>query len=157
MKNTLAIAALLSLVIVSATEAKGAFPRDEWSKLSAEELQQLPPQISSAIRSAQEACGDDEPRVRTGFLRYLKLRDGQEFISLHFDQFYCTRSSVLCNPAGCMHRVFLINGRGHAREVWHAEVHEISMDDRAGRPALNINCDDVCSSPLLWNGNRFSK
>jgi hypothetical protein len=157
MKITLAITALLSFAITSAAEARGGTTRFEWSKLSAETLQELPPQISSAIRSAQKACGDDEPRVRTGFLRYLKLHDGQEFVSLHFDQFYCTRFSALCSSAGCMHRVFLADGRGRAREVWHAEVHEIGMDDRAGRPALNVNCDDFCGSPLLWDGSRFSK
>jgi hypothetical protein len=56
-----------------------------------------------------------------------------------------------------MHRVFVVNGSGQAREVWHAQVHEIDMDDRAGRAEVNVNCANLCASRLLWNGSRFSK
>ena len=159
MKNTLAITALLALAITSPAAAHGGpvSNRNDWSTLSGESLQQLPPQISAAIRSAQRACGEDKPQTRTGFLRYLTAGNGQKFVSLHFDQFHCARSSALCSSTGCMHRVFVINGSGQAREVWHAQVHEINMDDRAGRAEVNVNCADFCASRLLWNGSRFSK
>lgn len=158
MKNVLAITSLLALAMTSAAAARSSVSnRNDWSTLSAERLQQLPPQISSAIRSAQKACGEDEPRVRTGFLRYLRAGNGQEFVSLHFDQFHCARPSGLCSSAGCMHRVFITGGRGQAREVWHAQTYEIDMDENAGRATVNVSCGDFCSSKLRWNGSRFSK
>jgi hypothetical protein len=54
-----------------------------------------------------------------------------------------------------MHRVFVVNGSGQAREVWHAQVHEIDTDDRAERAQVNVSCADLCASRLLWNGSRF--
>ena len=75
-----------------------------------------------------------------------------------------TLSGIKCRSSmrhslrrGCMHRVFVINGSGQVREVWHAQVHEINMNDRAGRAEVNVNCADFCASRLLWNGSRFSK
>lgn len=155
MKKTLAATTVLALAMTSAANARGGINRNEWSTLSAETLQQLPPQISSTIQAAQKACGQSEPRVRTGFLRYLKGNNGVEFVSLHFDQFQCA-SSALCSSTGCLHRVFVTNGR-QAREVWSGRVYEIGLSDRLGRTALNIGCDDFCNSSLLWNGSAFSR
>ena len=158
MKNLAPVIALIVLAMTSPASPRGSVgPRNDWSTLSAEKLQHLPAPISYAIRAAQKACGDDEPRARTGFLRYLRAESGQEFVSLHFDQFHCSQPSALCNSAGCTHRIFLTDERGQTREVWHAKAHEIDMDDEAGRAAVNVNCDNSCVSKLLWNGNRFSK
>jgi hypothetical protein len=158
MKTILALSVLLALAVSSPASAFGSLgARNDWSTLSTKRLQQLPPQISSAIREAEKACGDDEPRARSGFLRYLKARNGEEFISLHFDQIHCTRPSALCNSAGCLHRIFRSDGRQHVREVWHGQVHDIDMDADAGRPSVNIHCGDTCASRLRWNGKTFSK
>lgn len=154
MKRILAVSALFALMVSSSASALSSGSRSEWSTLSAERLQQLPLQITSAIRAVQKACGDDEPRVRAGFLRYLKGRNGEEFISLHFDQFHCARSSTLCNSAGCLHRVFVSKGR-QAREVWRGHVYDIDMDDFAGRAGVNIRGCDACTSRLQWNGKTF--
>ncbi len=157
MRNIMAVTTLFVLAITSSASALSAIGgRNDWSLLSANRLQQLPPQVSSVIRAAQRACGEDEPRVRTGFLRYLKGRNGEEFISLHFDQFHCARSAALCNPAGCMHRVFVSNQWQRAREVWRGQAHDIDLDDVAGRASVTIYCGDTCSSRLHWNGTAFS-
>lgn len=154
--KTLAVTALFALAINSSASALGSMGgRSGWSTLSAERPHQLPPQISAAIRAAQKACGEDEPRVRTGFLRYLKVRDGSEFVSLHFDQFHCARSA-LCSSAGCLHRVFVSKGRQLAREVWCGQVYEVDMDDYAGRAIVTIHCGDSCASRLQWNGRALS-
>ena len=105
----------------------------------------------------KELAAKINPKLVPGFYDYLRAGNGQKFVSLHFDQFHCARSSALCSSTGCMHRVFVINGSGQAREVWHAQVHEINMDDRAGRAEVDVNCADFCASRLLWNGSRFSK
>ena len=145
----LIVTALFALVVTSSASALSSMAgRNDWSTLSAERLRQLPPQISAAIRAAQKVCGEDEPRVRTGFLRYLKVQDGKEFVSLHFDQFHCARSSALCNSAGCLHLVFVATRRRQAREVWRGHVYEIDMDDHAGRAIVNIRCGDSCDSRL---------
>ena len=157
MKITVAIAALLALAMPSMAVAKGSFSNQGWSTLSAETLQHLPSPIGSAIRAAQRACGDDEARARTGFVRYLRAGNGSQFVSLNFDRFHCTHSQALCNSDGCMHRVFVTNGRGQTREVWHAPAHEFDMDNRAGQAALKVNCDDGCGPALLWKGNQFSR
>ena len=155
--KTLALSALFALAGISSASALSSMGgRNDWSTLSAERLQQLPSQISAAIYAAQKACGEDEPRIRTGFLRYLKVQDGKEFVSLHFDQFRCARSSALCNSAGCLHRVFVSNRRQQAREVWRGQVYEIDMDDHAGRAIVNIRCGDSCASRLRWNGRALS-
>ncbi|MGY3610714.1 MULTISPECIES: hypothetical protein [unclassified Bradyrhizobium] len=158
MKNSMALTMLFVLSITSSASALSAIgSRNDWSVLSTDRLQRLPQQVGSAVRAAQRACGEYEPRVRTGFLRYLKGRNGEEFISLHFDQFHCARSSALCNSAGCIHRVFVSKQRQQAREVWRGQVHDIDMDDVAGRASITIHCGDTCSSRLHWNGNAFSR
>jgi hypothetical protein len=158
MKRALAIAALLTITMPSTAAAIGSFSNsNSWSTLSAEMLHELPSPISSAIRAAQRACGDSEARAQTGFVRYFKADNGEEFVSLHFDRFHCTHSSALCNSVGCLHRVFVTGRRGEAREVWHAQTHELGMDRRSGRAALKIDCGNFCNSMLLWNGSRFSK
>jgi len=83
MKNTLAITALLALATTSPAAAHGGpvSNRNDWSTLSGESLQQLPPQISAAIRSAQRACGEDKPQTRTGFLR---LPQGGQWTEVRF-------------------------------------------------------------------------
>jgi len=158
MKNTLALTVLLAVAVTSSAAARSSSAaRSDWSTLSAEKLQQLPSAVTSAIRAAQKICEDDEPRIRTGFLRYLKGRNGEEFISLHFDQFHCTRSSALCSSAGCVHRIFRSSGQQHIREVWHGQVQDIDMDADAGRPSVNIHCGGSCTSRLEWNGRAFSQ
>ena len=158
MKNLALIITLIVLAMTPPASARGSVStRNDWSTLSADKLQHLPAPIGSAIRAAQKACGDDEPRARTGFLRYLRAEIGQQFVSLHFDQFHCAQPSALCSSAGCMHRIFLTDERGQTREVWQAQTHEIDMDDKAGLAAVNVNCGDFCASRLLWNGNGFSR
>ena len=155
MGRTLAVTALLVLAVTSSASALSSPGRNDWTTLSAEKLQQLPRQVVFAIRVAQKACGDDEPRVRTGFLRYLKSQSGEEFISLHFDQFHCNRHQAICNSAGCLHRVFVSTGRHPVREVWHGQAYDIDLENQSARPSLNVHCESSCTPRLQWNGQSF--
>jgi hypothetical protein len=156
-KVMIAVVTSLSLVAAVPVGAESSFgTRNAWSSLTKARLHQMPPELQSAIRSAQAACGNDEPVYRTGFLRYFKSVNGREFVSLHFDEFQCRHSSQLCGNSGCLHRIFESKGSLHAREVWRGHVRDIDMENHGGQPVVNVSCVASCNQQrLLWNGSSF--
>lgn len=157
MKTMIATVMALSLIAPISAAAQSSFgSRKAWSVLTEARLQQMPAEIRSAIRSAQAACGNDEPVFRTGFIRYFKSSNGREFVSLHFDEFQCKRPAQLCGSNGCLHRLFESKSLLHAREVWQGHAQDIDVEDHGGQPVLNVSCAISCNQQhLLWNGTRF--
>ena len=48
-----------------------------WSNLSTEQMSRFPAAVRLALKDAQNLCGGETTRVRTGFLRYLPGSEGQ--------------------------------------------------------------------------------
>src|ERR1700736_5661966 len=133
-------------------------PRDNWSSLSSAAFQRYPLAVREALRAAQKSCGGDEIRVRPGLVRYLKGPAGEEFVAVHFDQFYCLNDATLCSSEGCLLRVFVAKHRSGHREVLRGRVQKIDMSVGAGQPAINVNCRwnaSPCHHQRMWSGNRF--
>lgn len=159
MKTTV-IGLTISLLLASAPHALAfsfAGAHDDWALLPAARLKQLPPPVERTIRAAQKACGDDQIRVRTGYVRYLPGAHGGTFVSLHLDQIHCNNRAALCRADSCRHHVYLASGPAGAREVWHGYAQEIDLDHAAGATALTLRCGDVCQATLRWNGRQFGR
>ena len=151
------IALVMCVISTGAIARASGIAQGKFSTLSYERLQRLPPAIHKALKAAQLLCRGDAVNVRTGFLRYLKGKEGVEFIAIHFDQVECFNRDALCSPNGCLHRVFVFKG-GNLREVWRGDVLEIDMSAESGIPSIDIDCSrggSVCRHQMQWDGSRF--
>ena len=151
------IALVMCVIFTGAIARASGIAQGKFSTLSYERLQRLPPAIHRAFEAAQLLCKGDAINVRTGFLRYLKGKEGVEFIAIHFDQVECFNRDALCSPNGCLHRVFVFKG-GNLREVWRGDVLEIDMSAESGIPSIDIDCSrggSVCRHQMQWDGSRF--
>ena len=151
------IALMMCVISTGAIACASGIAQGKFSTLSYERLQRLQPAIHKAFKAAQLLCRGDAINVRTGFLRYLKGKEGVEFIAIHFDQVECFNRDALCSPNGCLHRIF-VSKRGNLREVWRGDVLEIDMSNESGIPSIDIDCSQrgsVCRHRMQWNGRRF--
>jgi hypothetical protein len=121
------LAAIIALVATGAQAYSSVSPRDNWSALSSAALRRYPPAVREALWAAQTSCGGDEIRVRPGLVSYLMGAAGEEFVAVHFDNFYCLNDTILCSSEGCLHRVFVAKHGSPLREVWRGRVHEIDI------------------------------
>lgn len=159
MKKT--VFALMSSLLLAPAPPAFAFSfagaHSDWTPLTTERLKQLPPAVERTLRAAQKACGDDEIRVRTGYVRYLPGAHGAAFVSLHLDQMHCNNRAALCSAGSCLHHVYIASGGAAAREVWHGYAQEIDLDHAAGATALTVHCGDACQRTLHWDGRQFGR
>ena len=154
---------LIVVALVAASTDASAFStsqsRSGWSNMTSDHLQQLPSSVRAAIVTAQKACGEDSITVRSGFIRYLKDGNGDEFIALHFDQFHCTNPSALCTSVGCLHQIFVARGNLAHHEIWRDHVQEVDMTNEAGQMSASVECNRrgiYCATLLRWNGKQLA-
>lgn len=149
------------MLCIAATDAQArasGVAQGGWSRLSAEQMNRFPTAIRLALQSAQNLCGSEMTRIRTGFLRYLPGPNGQEFTTIHLEHFECSGKGLLCSPSGCLHRVFITTSAGMQREVWRSNIGEIDMSIVSENPSLDLDYSrggSFCRRQLQWNGNRF--
>ncbi len=151
---------VVALVAVStdASAFSSSAPQGGWSNLTSERLQQLPSSVRTAIVTAQKVCGEESISVRSGFIRYLKDVNGDEFVALHFDRFHCANRSALCISTGCLHQIFVARSGLAHREVWRDHVQEVDMTNETGRMSANVECSREgghCATMLRWNGKQL--
>jgi hypothetical protein len=146
---------------IAATDAQarasGIAP-GRWSGLSAEQMNRFPTAVRLALQSAQNLCGGETTRIRTGFLRYLPGPGGQEFTTIHFEHFECSSKDLLCSPDGCLHRIFVTTSGGMHREIWRGNIREIDMSNVSGIPSIDFDCGQggsFCHFQRKWNGTRL--
>ena len=128
-----------------------------WSNLSTEQMSRFPAAVRLALKDAQNLCGGETTRVRTGFLRYLPGSEGQEFAAIHFEHFDCSGKDLLCSTSGCLHRLFITTS-GRMREIWRGNIREIDMSNENGIPSIDFDCGrggSFCHFRRKWNGTRL--
>jgi hypothetical protein len=151
------IIAVLCLNAADARARASGIAQGGWSNLSAEQMNRFPTVVRLALQSAQNLCGGETTRIRTGFLRYLPGPSGEEFTTIHFEHFECYGKDRLCSPNGCLHRVFVTTTRG-MREIWRGNVREIDMSNESGIPSIDFDCGQggsFCHVQRKWNGRRL--
>jgi hypothetical protein len=151
---------MLALVAVSpGARAYSSYPpQGRWSNLTAERLQQFPSIVRAAIVNTLKSCGEESIGIRSGFIRYLRDANGDEFVALHFDQFRCANRSALCTLSGCLHQIFAARDRRTYREVWHDHVQEVDMTNETGLMSASVGCGGEgkhCATMLRWNGKQL--
>jgi len=120
----------LALIAADAHGRSAGFTQNNWSVLSVRRLDRFPSPVRASLENAQHLCGEEDIRVRNGFLRYLTDPSGDEVAAIHFDEFHCN-SGALCSSQGCLHRVFVSHG-GIYREIWQGVVRGIDMEVISG-------------------------
>jgi hypothetical protein len=125
---------MLAFIAADAHGRSAGFTQNNWSILSLRRLDSFPSSVRASLEKAQHLCGEEDIRVRNGFLRYLTGPSGDEVVAIHFDQFHCD-SGALCSSQGCLHRVFVSHG-GNYREIWQGIVRGIDMELISGHASL---------------------
>jgi len=120
----------LALIAADAHGRSAGFTQNNRSVLSVRRLDRFPSPVRASLENAQHLCGEEDIRVRNGFLRYLTDPSGDEVAAIHFDEFHCN-SGALCSSQGCLHRVFVSHG-GIYREIWQGVVRGIDMEVISG-------------------------
>jgi len=128
------IVIMLVFIAADAHGRSAGFAQNNWSVLSLRRLDSFPSPVRASLEKAQHLCGEEDIRVRTGFLRYLTDPSGDEVAAIHFDEFHCN-SGALCSSQGCLHRVFVSHG-GNCREIWQGMVRGIDMEVISGHASL---------------------
>lgn len=149
---------MLCLAAADAQARASGIAQGGWSYLSSEQMSRFPAAVRLALKSAQDLCGGEATRIRTGFLRYLPGPDGQEFTTIHFEHFECSGKDLLCSPSGCLHRLFVTTGGGMQREIWRGHIREIDMSNESGVPSIDFDCGQngsFCHFQRKWNGTQF--
>ena len=151
---------VILMLCLAATDARArasGIAQGGWSYLSAEQMSRFPTAVSLALKSAQDLCGGEATRIRTGFLRYLPGLNGVEFTTIHFEHFDCSGKDLLCSTSGCLHRLFVTKS-GRMREIWRGHIREIDMSNENGIPSIDFNCGrggSFCHFRRKWNGRRL--
>lgn len=150
--------ALTLAFCLAAADAQGrasGVAQGGWSRLSAAQMHRLPGAVRLALRQAQAGCEADAIRVRTGFVTYLPISDGRQFITIHFEHVECGNGK-LCAPEGCLHRVLFSSAEGKVqRDIWRGKVREIDTAFFGGNLLVEIDCSQAgsaCKRQLKWNG-----
>jgi len=152
--------AVVLMFCVAAADAQArasGIAQGGWSNLSVEQMNRFPTAVRLALQSAQNLCGGEMTRIRTGFLRYLPSPSGQEFTTIHFEHFECSGKDHLCSPSGCLHLIF-VTKRGSMREIWRGHIREIDMSNESGVPSIDFDCGQggsFCHFQRKWNGTRL--
>jgi hypothetical protein len=121
---------LLGFIAANAHARSAGFTQNNWSVLSLRRLDSFPSPVRASLEKAQHLCGEEDIRVRNGYLRYLTDPSGDKVVEIDFGQFHCN-SGALCSSQGCLHRVFVSHG-GNYREIWRGIVRDIDMEVISG-------------------------
>ncbi|WP_456746952.1 hypothetical protein [Bradyrhizobium sp. USDA 4354] len=146
---TLLSGVIASLALVQPALLHSGTAQDPWSPAH---LDMLPAEIRADVRKWDAACGGSIAAAQH-FALYLTV-PGAEFVTLHFDDFRCRNSAVLCNSAGCLHQVYVATA-GRYRRVLAVRAYDVrlsSSNDQAFVELMDVNGN---RRTLRWNGSRF--
>lgn len=111
----------------------------------------LPVGIRKTLDPHTTVCGSD-PRAGHYFTVSVK-ESGREFRALHFDEFACERRSAVCQPEGCLHEIYLVNGVEH-RLVFRTYAREIRITNENGTVRVDVFANGR-KRVLIWQKSGF--
>ena len=148
---TLSLAAVMvSAAVTSGALAQrgGAASENPWSP---EHVDGLPFNVRQHVEGHARDCGN-----RAAAAHYFSVSieaSGRRFYSQHFEEFYCSRPSAVCRPEGCLHEVFLDQGR-RQYQVFSIYARDITLTNEGGVAGIEV-VTDAGMRRLTWNGRRF--
>jgi hypothetical protein len=119
-------------------------------------IEALPPELRSRVMRLESACGAPVSAAKL-FVIHLRA-SGTQFITLHFDDFYCKNRDVLCRGSECLHEVYVRSGSS----FWLAlSIHavDLEMTNEGDAAGLEVTTAGPHPSTVFyrWDGRGFMK
>lgn len=145
----LTVGTVLLSPILGQTWARGGLATEApWAP---EHIEGLPPDIRKDVEGHAKACGN---RPAAGHYFSLSIEgSGLRFRAQHFDDFACEKRAVVCRPEGCLHEVFVDDGR-RQRHVFSVYARDIKLTNEGGVAGIEV-FEDAGVRRFVWNGGRF--
>ena len=140
-----------SLSATSAAYARGGFASE--NPFAAEHIEALPPEIQRKLSARAKACGN-----KAAAAHYFSVTigaNGEQFLSLHFEEFSCRARTTLCQGDLCLHEVYL-RSRGKHRLVFSVNARDLKMVKVNGAIGLEVTGGSA-RGRYRWSGGRFAK
>lgn len=140
-----------SLSATSAAYARGGFASE--NPFAAEHIEALPPEIQRKLSARAKACGN-----KAAAAHYFSVTigaNGEQFLSLHFEEFSCRARTTLCQGDLCLHEVYL-RSRGKHRLVFSVHARDLKMVKVNGAIGLEVTGGSA-RGRYRWSGGRFAK
>lgn len=138
-----------TLFATSAAYARGGFASE--NPFAAEHIEALPPQIQRKLSARARACGN-----KAAVAHYFSVTigaSGEQFLSLHFEEFSCRVRTTLCEGDLCLHEVYL-KSRGRHRLVFSVHARDLKMVEDDGAIGLEVT-GGASRGRYRWSGGRF--
>jgi hypothetical protein len=139
---------LLSPLLDQAWARSGVATERPWAP---EHIEGLPLDIRKDVEGHAKACGN--PPAAGHYFSLSIEGAGLRFRAQHFDDFACERRPAVCRPDGCLHEVFVDDGR-RQRHVFSVYARDIKLTNEGGVAGIEV-FDDAGVRQLVWNGSRF--
>lgn len=149
--STLAVATVLSVLAMTGqarSRAAGVATERPWAP---EHIEALPPDIRRDVAGHAKACGN-RPAAQHYFSISIEA-SGLRFRAQHFEDFACQSRAAVCRPEGCLHEVFVDDGR-RQRQVFSVYARDINLTNAGGIAGIEV-IDDAGVRLFVWNGGRF--
>jgi len=149
--STFAVASVLLVLSMTGqalSRASGVASERPWAP---DRIEALPPDIRRDVDGHAKACGN-RPAAQHYFSISIEA-SGLRFRAQHFEDFACQRRAAVCRPQGCLHEVFVDDGR-RQRQVFSVYAREITLTNAGGIAGIEVT-DDAGVRLFVWNGGRF--
>lgn len=145
-----AVALLLSTIMISQAQSRGGLATERpWAP---EHIERLPTDIRRDVEGHAKVCGN--PAAATHYFSLSIDGSGLRFRAQHFEEFACERRSAICRPEGCLHEVFIDNGR-RQRLVFRIYAPDIRLTNYGGIAGIEVEGRNGVMA-FVWNGHRFA-
>jgi hypothetical protein len=141
-------ATLIASTMTLSAYARGSFASEEPSSIR--HIEALPITIQRSIRHYVWRCGNAVKA--THYFAVSISTDGDELISLHFENISCDDRRSVCDSGECLHQVYL-KSRGRYILVFSAYATEVTIRSR-GIVILEVIRNQF-RADFKWNGVRF--
>lgn len=146
------IAAALLLVALTSAEVQSRGSAATERPWASEHVEGLPDDIRRDIEGHAKACGN-APAAAHYFSVSIEA-SGLRFRAQHFEDFACERRSAVCRPEGCLHEVFVDDGR-RQRIVFGVYARDLKLTNDGGVAGIEV-VEAGGIRTFLWNGRRFA-
>ena len=143
-------ATLLSTMVINVAWAQrgGVASENPWA---AEHIEGLPLDIRKHVEGHARECGN--PAAAAHYFSVSIEASGRRFYAQHFEELSCHRRAAVCRPQGCLHEVFLDDGR-RQRQVFSIYARDIRLTKDGGRAGIEV-VTDAGIRRYAWDGRRF--
>lgn len=146
------LAPALLLVALTSAEVQSRGSAATERPWASEHVEGLPDDIRRDIEGHAKACGN-APAAAHYFSVSIEA-SGLRFRAQHFEDFACERRSAVCRPEGCLHEVFVDDGR-RQRLIFGVYARDLKLTNDGGIAGIEV-VETAGIKAFQWNGRRFA-